>query len=457
MADRRFGRGHRYFIGVVAEDTLHRIQLDLVAQRRRGAVRVDVVDLVDGNFGALQRVAYRAKSAAAVLGRRRDVVGVARHAIADDLGVNLGAALLGVLQFLEHDDAGAFAHDEAVAFLILRSRGALRLVVEIGRQGARRREACQADAADRRLGATRDHHVGVVPDDEPRRITDGVRAGRARGHHGVVRPPEAVADRDVAGGEVDEVGRDEERRQAPRALLMQRQRALGDARKAADAGADHYAGAFALLVVLGHPSRIAHRLLRRAHRKDDELVHLALVLRRHPIVGVERARRGFAARHLPGDLSRQIRDVETLDRTNSRLSVDQLIPDVLGPDAQGRDQANAGDDYPSHGDDGLLTLFDEANRILHGHDLLGGIIGNLAAEFFLERHDQLDGIEGIGAQIVDKAGVLGHLGFVDTQMLDDDLFYPLGDIAHETLPRKIDALLFKLALAQGVSTGREPN
>src|SRR5215472_2668371 len=36
---------------------------------------------------------------------------------------------------------------------------------------------------------------------------------------------------------------------------------------------------------------------------------------------------------------------------------------------------------------------DEADRVLHRDDLLCGIIGNLAAELFLERHDELDGVE----------------------------------------------------------------
>ena len=67
-----------------------------------------------------------AEAAVAVRGRRGDVVGVARQAVADDLGVDLGAALLGVLVFLEHHDAGALAHDEAVAVPVPGTRGARR-------------------------------------------------------------------------------------------------------------------------------------------------------------------------------------------------------------------------------------------------------------------------------------------------------------------------------------------
>src|SRR6185437_10808092 len=73
---------------------------------------------------------------------------------------------------------------------------------------------------------------------------------------------------------------------------------------------------------------------------------------------------------------------------------------------------------------------DKAHRVLDGDDLLGRVIGDFAPEFFLERHDQLDRVEAVGTQIVDKAGVLSHLGIVDAKVLDDDLLDPLGDVAH---------------------------
>ena len=72
-------------------------ELDLVAHRRRGAVRVDVVDVARRRCRRASAPPHAAIGAVAVLGRRGDVVGVARHAVADDLGVDLGAARLGVL------------------------------------------------------------------------------------------------------------------------------------------------------------------------------------------------------------------------------------------------------------------------------------------------------------------------------------------------------------------------
>ena len=129
---------------------------------------------------------------------------------------------------------------------------------------------------------------------------------------------------------------------------MERDRALGDARKSADAGADHDAGALARFGVLGLPAGIRDRLLRRRQRVDDELVHLALLFGRHPIVGVEGARGGVAARHLSRYLRRQIRDIETLDRADAGLALDQALPHRLGADAERRDKADAGDDHSLH-------------------------------------------------------------------------------------------------------------
>ena len=45
---------------------------------------------LDLDAGALERRAHAAKGAVAVLGRRGDVEGVARHAVADDLGIDAG-------------------------------------------------------------------------------------------------------------------------------------------------------------------------------------------------------------------------------------------------------------------------------------------------------------------------------------------------------------------------------
>ena len=112
--------------------------------------------------------------------------------VALDLGEDVRAARLGVLELLQHDDARALAHDEAIALLVPRARGLLGRVVEAGGESARRGETGQPKAADRRLRATSDHHVGIVQGDQPRGIADGVRPGRAGGDDGVIGALEAI-------------------------------------------------------------------------------------------------------------------------------------------------------------------------------------------------------------------------------------------------------------------------
>src|SRR5580704_2088924 len=73
---------------------------------------------------------------------------------------------------------------------------------------------------------------------------------------------------------------------------------------------------------------------------------------------------------------------------------------------------------------------DKADCVLHRHDLLGGIVRDLAAEFLLESHDEFHGVEAVGSKVIDEARVLGHLGFVDPQVFHDDFLNPIGDIAH---------------------------
>src|SRR5258708_29746544 len=121
---------------MIAKHTLHRTKLNLVAEWRRGAMGVDIVDVLDIHLGPLQGSPHRAIAAIAILGGCRDVMSITAEAITDDLGINLGTALLGVLVFFQNDDAGAFAHDEAVTALIPGPRAGRRIVVISGRQGA---------------------------------------------------------------------------------------------------------------------------------------------------------------------------------------------------------------------------------------------------------------------------------------------------------------------------------
>ncbi|EAT08572.1 acyl carrier protein [Sphingomonas sp. SKA58] len=78
-----------------------------------------------------------------------------------------------------------------------------------------------------------------------------------------------------------------------------------------------------------------------------------------------------------------------------------------------------------------MLAVDIIDRILDGGDLLGSVVGDFDAEFFFERHHQLDDIKAVCAQIVDEAGILGHLFGFYAQMLDDDFLYAIRGLTHE--------------------------
>ena len=100
------------------------------------------------------------------------MVGVAREAIAFNLGVDLRAAAFGVLEFLKDDNAGTGSHHETIAVFVVRPRRAFRLIVEAGREGAAGVEARNAETRDGGFRATGDHDVRVVERNQPRGVAD---------------------------------------------------------------------------------------------------------------------------------------------------------------------------------------------------------------------------------------------------------------------------------------------
>src|SRR5262249_43948591 len=78
----------------------------------------------------------------------------------------------------------------------------------------------------------------------------------------------------------------------------------------------------------------------------------------------------------------------------------------------------------------FCVFFKEFNGVADRQDGLGGVIRDLATEFFLERHDQFDRVQAVGPEIVDEPCVLGHLFGFDAQMFHDDLFRSLANITH---------------------------
>ena len=60
---------------------------------------------------------------------------------------------------------------------------------------------------------------------------------------------------------------------------------------------------------------------------------------------------------------------------------------------------------------------DVIDSLLHGRDLLGFLVRNLGLELLLEGHDELDGVERVGAQVLDEGRILGDFVLVDSELL----------------------------------------
>src|SRR5690606_2628264 len=101
--------------GCFAEDALDGESLEFVVVGGAGAVGVDVVHLVGGDAGGAEGAGHGHAEAFAFGVGHGDVVGVGGGGVAGDLAVDARAAFLGVFKGFEHEHAGAFAHDEAVA------------------------------------------------------------------------------------------------------------------------------------------------------------------------------------------------------------------------------------------------------------------------------------------------------------------------------------------------------
>ena len=115
MTGRTFGRTDGQFPRVFAKDSFDRLGFTDIALRGRGAVGVDVVDLFGIQPGVFQRHPHTPGGAFAFGRRGGHVIRIGRVAVADQLAIDARTARLRVFQFLEHDNRGTLAHDEAIA------------------------------------------------------------------------------------------------------------------------------------------------------------------------------------------------------------------------------------------------------------------------------------------------------------------------------------------------------
>jgi hypothetical protein len=73
---------------------------------------------------------------------------------------------------------------------------------------------------------------------------------------------------------------------------------------------------------------------------------------------------------------------------------------------------------------------DVVDGLLDRGDLFRFLIRNFRLEFLFEGHHELDCIERVGAEVVDKRGCVLDLRLVDTELFRDDFLDALFDVFH---------------------------
>ena len=72
---------------------------------------------------------------------------------------------------------------------------------------------------------------------------------------------------------------------------------------------------------------------------------------------------------------------------------------------------------------------DVVDRLLNAGDLFSFFVRDFAFEFFFEGHHQLDGVEGVSAQIIHERRFVLDFGFVYAKLFGNDFFDALFDIS----------------------------
>ena len=188
--------------GMLAEDPFDGDRFGLIAQRRAGAVGVDVADVGQVELGVAQSPFHRPGGAGPAFVRMGDVAGIGAGAVAEHFGEDVRSASFGMLQFFEDEHAGPFAQHETVAIAIERPAGAGRIVVAF-RKRPHVGETADSHGRDGGFGSTGDHHVGVVVLDGLEGVADGVGGAGTGGGHGIIGAAQAVLDRHLAAGGID--------------------------------------------------------------------------------------------------------------------------------------------------------------------------------------------------------------------------------------------------------------
>src|SRR5579864_7396436 len=327
-----------------------------------------------------------------------------------------------MLELFENHNARTLAYHKAVAVPVPRAAGFFRFIIA-SRQRTHRRKPAHTHRRDRRLRAARDHYVCIVVLDDSERIADGMGAGRARRCRSLIRSLRAATHRNLARREIDNGRRNEERRDLPRPAFDERRMFALDDVESANSRADVHAHP---LVVLRRDLEPRHfeRLIRGSKRQVDEAPHLLDFFFLDEVQWIEILDLGC-------DLAGKIAGVKAGDPADAALSSQQGFPHIFGGIPYTTDQPKACDyDPASQLFARLGVLADVIDGVLYGADLLGILVRNLDIEGLFKGHDEFNGVQRIGTQVVYKRRARSDFALIHAQLLHNNLFYLLVNGCH---------------------------
>ena len=183
------------------------------------------------------------------------MIGISTDPIAHQLGVNLRAALFGVLQFLDHHHPGAFAHDKTIAAAVEGAGRAFRLIIP-GGKSLHIAKTGIPHGQDGGFRAPAEEGIGIAEFDHAPGFPDIVIAGGTGRHDHHVGTMQAMLHADDAAADVADHHRDGERTDPVRPLREEIGVLLLMGGQPTDATADHDAETGGIDLAEIHPGII---------------------------------------------------------------------------------------------------------------------------------------------------------------------------------------------------------
>ncbi len=348
----RLGRADRDIFGVVTEDGLDRVAFHHVAHWSGGAVRVNVIDLVQGQARAFDRVLHGLHRANAA--RRGHVIGVGGKAVAGQFRENISSTFLCVLEFFDDNDACTFTHDKSIAVLVEGTGSALGIIVA-GAEGAHGGKPAHAEGDAGGFTATGNHDVRFIIANQAPGFPDTIIGGRTGRDDGKIGTGKAKLDGDQAGGHVGDHHRDHERGDPPGSFVQKDLILIGEGLQSTNAGSDEDANTVSGDLGGIQPG-MEHGLLGGSHGE------LRVAIRPAGVFLVTKILLRFKIQDLGRKAAIVLGGIPDGDRRDAALACHKVIPRGIDVEAEGSDRSHAGDDNAPFAHKGFNVTEDEANE-----------------------------------------------------------------------------------------------